>query len=715
MSHSFDRKDTNNWDRFLLAQLHLAGLFDKVTAKEVKTALQTLPQGSGALKVAYAEALERIKAQRSGFRRLAETVLSWIVCTKRSMTILELRHALAVEDNASQIAEDNFPEADEMVSVCAGMVTTDEDSGIIRLVHLTMQEYFEGTLQDWAPHAQTAIARTCFTYLSFDVFSTGPCLSWTDLEERIQRHPLFDYAARYWGAHVESAAEQEIERVALGFLENENNVASICEVVMEDRQNYFLTFMNEDIEGCKAIHLSAFLGLKRLVLTLLRRAHWVNLKDGQGRTPLSHAAKKGHEVIVRILLNQPDVEADCQDAKGRTALSHASINGHKSIFQILLDQPGVNAECEDAEGRTPLSYAAEWGHESVVRILLDQPSIDTDCEDDRARTPLSYAAEFGHEAIVRILLDQPGVDADCEDDEGRTPLSYAADAGHEAIVQILLEQADVNPDHKYNEGGTPLSCASFSGRLEIARLLMKRKEVNINLKNRTSFVPLVRAVYTGQEAMITLLLEGYGLRDHEQAAPLIATARLGHDITIPFLLHHGQPLFTKDKGGEMTIHQAAGAGQDNIVLSMLAKDENQLNVKDVNGKTALMHAALYDKPAVAKVLLERDGICINEQDKCGRTSLMYAACWGDGAIMKLLLERNEIQINIKDRWNRTAVENAAKKGRGWAVELLLERKEVDLDMNARTLRKCSRRIVEMIEEAKDRKYGGRDEPCETPS
>ncbi len=99
-------------------------------------------------------------------------VLSWIVCAKRPLTTLELRHALAVEDGDFELGEDNLHETEEVVSVCAGLVTVDEESDIIRLVHYTTQKYFERTQTRWFPNAQTAIATTCIIYLSFDAFKT---------------------------------------------------------------------------------------------------------------------------------------------------------------------------------------------------------------------------------------------------------------------------------------------------------------------------------------------------------------------------------------------------------------------------------------------------------------------------------------------------------------------------------------------------------------
>ncbi len=58
------------------------------------------------------------------------------------------------------------PDIEDMVSVCAGLVTVDEESDIIRLVHYTAREYFERKQKDWFGNAETDITQICVTYLS---------------------------------------------------------------------------------------------------------------------------------------------------------------------------------------------------------------------------------------------------------------------------------------------------------------------------------------------------------------------------------------------------------------------------------------------------------------------------------------------------------------------------------------------------------------------
>jgi hypothetical protein len=139
--------------------------------------------------------MKRIKAQDTDSRELAEHVLSWIIRAKRHLITLELQHALAVEVGKPKLDKGNLTQIEDMVFVCAGLVTVDKKTNIIRLVHYTTQEYFERTQNYWFPNAESDITAICVTYLSFCVFNSGFCLTDAEFEERLRLNPLYDYAA----------------------------------------------------------------------------------------------------------------------------------------------------------------------------------------------------------------------------------------------------------------------------------------------------------------------------------------------------------------------------------------------------------------------------------------------------------------------------------------------------------------------------------------
>jgi len=129
--------------------------------------------------------MERINRQQLGFKQLAKMVLSWISCAKRPLTTLELQHTLAVSVGDSIFDKENIRKTEDMVSVCAGLVTVDKETSIIRLVHYTTQEYFEQTQVRWFPNAEMDIATICVVYLSFDKFESGTCQNDEEFEERL--------------------------------------------------------------------------------------------------------------------------------------------------------------------------------------------------------------------------------------------------------------------------------------------------------------------------------------------------------------------------------------------------------------------------------------------------------------------------------------------------------------------------------------------------
>ena len=58
-----------------------------------------------------------------------------------------------MEIGESALDEEILPGIEDIVSVCAGLVTVGQESNIIRLFHYTTQEYFERNQITWFPNA----------------------------------------------------------------------------------------------------------------------------------------------------------------------------------------------------------------------------------------------------------------------------------------------------------------------------------------------------------------------------------------------------------------------------------------------------------------------------------------------------------------------------------------------------------------------------------
>lgn len=352
----------------------------------------------------------RIERQGPKSVEFGKRVLSWIICAKRPLTTSEPQHALAVDVGEPRLDKYNLPQVEDMVSVCAGFVTIDEESRIIRLVHYTAQEYFQRTQEQWFPNAQLEKTSVCTTYLSFSDFEGGHCETDIAFEERLREHKLYDYAAHNWGHHARDPLALCTEVV--NFLNCEKKVEASNQARMVTKfYSSHSKYSQEFPKRTSGLHLAAYSGIKKTVKELLQEGAKPNTMNSNGRTPLSWAAEEGYEEVVKLLLEK-GADLDCKDNKGRTPLSWAGSEGHKTVVQLLLEKgvdPEPKATDYDINGFTPLFYTARNGHKAVAELLLEKgvnPDSKSYCtyKYNRNRTPLSFAAEYEHEAVAQLLL-----------------------------------------------------------------------------------------------------------------------------------------------------------------------------------------------------------------------------------------------------------------------------------------------------------------------
>jgi hypothetical protein len=198
-------------------------LAKKQTPRGVRDALKNLPNG---LDDTYSEAMQRIQSQDEEDAQLAERVLYWISYAYTPLTVVEIRHALAVQVGDTDLDGEALSEENILVSVCAGLVTVDQESNIMRLVHYTTQEYFERIQMERFPYAQTDIAKCCLTYISFDAFAESYCRGEKELKSRLQLYPFLRYAAQYWGDHAREGMDETVKDLILRFLGH--NIKVLC-------------------------------------------------------------------------------------------------------------------------------------------------------------------------------------------------------------------------------------------------------------------------------------------------------------------------------------------------------------------------------------------------------------------------------------------------------------------------------------------------------
>ena len=668
-----DRPHQLTFIRFLLAQFYMDSLAGTMSPKAIRTALQHLPKRSNAYDKVFHDALARIDGQIESDKVLAKQVISWIALTKRPLTTAELQYAIAIEIGTSEFDAETFLEVESMISVCAGLVTVDEESRIIRLVHHTFQEYLDRTQGNWFERLEAEITTTCVTLLSFSAFDTGFSRTDQEFEERLRSYPLYDYAARHWGYHASRALS--LDDAALDFLRDSAKVEAASQAMIAHQETWLARRSQEVPRRMTGLHLAAYFGFERASNALLNSGHASDPVDSYGRTPLSWASQGGHEAVVKLLLEN-DVKADSKDNVSRTPLSYASQAGFKTTVELLLES-GVEADSNDNFGRRPLSWAAEHGHEAVVKYLLNSGNVDANSGNLHDLTALSWAAMKGHQGVAKLLLEH-GVNPNLKDRTGRTALSHAAQSGHETIVKLLPGNDTTDPELKCACNRTPLAYAAESGHKAVVELLLANDRVNPDAKDDDGWTPLAWAADEGWVSVVGLLLKTGRTNPKSMNAwdqtPLSRAARNGHSGVIKVLLEEADVIETVDAHditGWTPLLQAAKEGQEAAVQLLVTKGGANPNHRDRDGRTPLSWAASLGHEAIARRLLDVDTVDPDSRDKTGRTPLLWAAWKGHEIVISLLLAA-KANVNLNDLDGRTPLKVAVERGHVEVVRSLLD-------------------------------------------
>ena len=104
--------------------------------------------------------------------------------------------------------------------------------------------------------------------------------------------------------------------------------------------------------------------------------------------------------IVMELLGR-GVEPDVPDGNGLTPIFHAAVLGNILTVQALLSA-GANPNSVGKFGATPLLFAAWGGHYAIVELLLDL-GVPTHLKDEQGQTPASIAKSHGHMKVFKLL------------------------------------------------------------------------------------------------------------------------------------------------------------------------------------------------------------------------------------------------------------------------------------------------------------------------
>ena len=518
---------------------------------------------------------------------------------------------------------------DHLVRSCAGLVTVDTGSQIVRLIHQTAQDFFGTRASEYFPDAHTRLTRTCLTYLSFDEFSKGPCDTSFVPEEpirtgknmctRLERNPFMYYAACYWGHHARGeATERALEREILDLLSTPGTLAST--VQMQYAIKWPDTERSLGSSKHMPIHVVLSFKLEHILEALLKTvtAENLNVEDETKKTAFHWAVELGLAHCASTLL-AAGADIRTQDNHGCTALYKASALGYESIEKMIFEHNGAKLSKKEIR-RAVLSNRV-----TIIETYMRAAPRPI----PRANLMLLESSFLGRPAIIARAMSF-GADINIKDGRGCTPLLIAVENGRSAAAEALVT-AGASTTVLEASGKSLLQVAVSSQNIFKERMELMTESVESWLKRGGPLRVQVNwnQVEIAGDSQRNFLECFSSLLDTNHENPATFSEVMAavnedreHVGIIRLLLSHGADPRVKTSEGETLLHLATGSAPRIKVLLELAPVLD-VNAQDNQGRSALHHAAASGNHATMDVLIA-SGANVKLRDFGGASTLHYA-------------------------------------------------------------------------------------------
>lgn len=445
------------------------------------------------------------------------------------------------------------------------------------------------------------------------------------------------------------------------------------------------------------------------VTTLLANGADPRIADGDGNTPLHHAARSSDPGVV-ALLRDAAAELDALNHDGLTPLGIACVAGNWRLAKFLLergarpdpqggqpvllaaasteedDPAGVQlllkhkakVDARDAQRRSALHEAAHAGHAEIVAALL-AAGADVHARDAQQRTPWLDAARGAHLAALEKLAEA-GADRQAVDADRRGALMLACTAEHvsPALVRRLLEW-NVDPAAADAQGRRAVDLAAEAGRWALVSALDSGYALPTAVATADDETPPDRAPSALlREGLASGQVEGLDalarLSSREELGALLHEPEMQRPQRLAWLLRHGADADSRDARGDTVVFALLSQGPAAVpaLATLLARGASPAGA---GGLARFMAACAADDQAARTLescaldLLERgaDPFAPSVQ---GDPALSLAVRLGWQRLLDRLLDIG-VDREARDSHGMTALHLAAVLGRETALKQLI--------------------------------------------
>ena len=348
-------------------------------------------------------------------------------------------------------------------------------------------------------------------------------------------------------------------------------------------------------------------------------------------------ARAGFEEGITKVLNYHLCNLERADSKyQQSPLSHAAERGHEPVVQVLLNR-GADPNSLDNTGKSPLSWAAWGGHEVVARQLLES-GADIKSKDYQQWTALHFAVDSGNVPTVEFLLGM-GADIAATIERRFTPLHIAVNNDDPKTIQLLVEK-DASFTSENFDQLTPLAVAIRYAGLSVVKLLLE-SGASLSSSSPESNLELLLAIERGDQDILDLLVHGCGdsIANQQGWTSLHLASFIGDITSVREQLEQNVDRTVKDRNGLTALHCAAAQSHEDVVCLMLEMN-TEVQSKDNEGMTTLHHAASTGKARMVTALLAK-GAENNLIDLHGWNSLQIAQMYAHDEICAILSADSE--------------------------------------------------------------------------
>jgi hypothetical protein len=345
----------------------------------------------------YQVIFDRIARSGTNSKYIAESVLRWLLISRRSLTIGTILEAVSE-------AGDNV-EKFEVLDICRNLVIADDETDTFRFAHLSVQEFLE-TREGYTDDAlHTFAAMRCLEEFE------SPRLEY---DEKTRPDPnskcFYAYAVVNWVYHtlmVKDRSEDLVERLE-SFLRDDDafDVWNRDALESSERFRYYLEMTDSEFPCLNGHKATQTFVIAKLGLMGAFEEHFEldwNYNNIKGEAPIHIAAFAGNLEIIKRLIDEKGMSVNHQGDTNFGPLLAACVSGHKNVANYLLSLDGVEINRRSIFGKTPLIAAAKAGNQDLCRLLLEKGALVNFQALDHD-TAVMVAAEYGRLSTVQLLL-----------------------------------------------------------------------------------------------------------------------------------------------------------------------------------------------------------------------------------------------------------------------------------------------------------------------